>query len=157
MVPSFGAARISCVLLYNGSASALVSVTARAPRLSSRRTRALPEGALASLNTPCNTGGSSGGDAGHGELVNAAGTPNSFESSLYTRALVGGFEYRRSWSPSATAVLGSQLENEAADMFRFRTSKMTGTKAREKEIGILVEIQGGAPPIKGMPLGGRSL
>ena len=32
-----------------------------------------------------------------------------------------------------------------------------GTKARETEIGIQVEIQGGAPPIKGMPLGARSL
>ena len=34
---------------------------------------------------------------------------------------------------------------------------VTGTKARETEIGIQVEIQGGAPPIKGMPLGARSL
>ena len=67
MVPSFGAARISCVLLYNGSASALVTLSrhacARAATPIVRAPELRPsERGLASLNT----GGSSGGDAGHG-------------------------------------------------------------------------------------------
>ena len=59
MVPSFGAARISCVLLYNGSASALWCLSRRARR-DYRLGEELCQRGVASLNT----GGSSGGDAG---------------------------------------------------------------------------------------------
>ena len=68
MVPSFGAARISCALLYNGSASALVSVTARAPRLDRPSPRELCQSAEGG-GFPQRLEGRAGGrgrDAGHG-------------------------------------------------------------------------------------------
>ena len=64
---------------------------------------------------------------------------------------------RRSWLASRDAAPGPPISGRGGYVNSFPKYSVTGAKARETEIGIQVEIQGGAPPIKGMPLGARSL